>query len=88
MIMKLLKYIAKKILSKELTTLAKAAMSEERVVVKEEVKVTTRLTLAEWTRIKNLLPRQVVTSQTTQLEAAALVGQQRVVELIEKELVV
>lgn len=47
-------------------------------------KVVIRLTRGEYDRLKSQLQPNVVTTSTTQLEAAYLVGQQRVLDILEK----
>lgn len=47
-------------------------------------KVVIRLTRGEYDRLKSQLQPSMVTTSTTQLEAAYLVGQQRVLDILEK----
>ena len=51
---------------------------------KPSTKAVIRLTRGEYDRLRSQLQQNVVTSSTTQLEAAALVGQQRVLDVLEK----
>lgn len=73
-IQSILVYIARKILSKELDKL-------ERTVTNPEVRYQIPLEVFE-REIVSKLPRAVVTSTTTDLQAAALVGQQQVLDLL------
>lgn len=47
-------------------------------------KLVIRLTRGEYDRLRSQLQPNVVTTSTTQLEAAYLVGQQRVLDILEK----
>lgn len=53
-------------------------------LVNPPTKVVIRLTRGEYDRLRSQLQPNVVTTSTTQLEAAYLVGQQRVLDILEK----
>lgn len=54
------------------------------ILVNPPTKVVIRLTRGEYDRLRSQLQPNVVTTSTTQLEAAYLVGQQRVLDILEK----
>lgn len=92
-----LKKIAARILRKELGLLRKSLKDTQdelnqlylhvaRSKDKQEAptKVVVRLTRGEYERLRTQLQTPVVTSTTTALEAAAMVGQQRVLDILER----
>lgn len=87
----MIKTIARWLLRKELAVLNSILSKQEKEL---SVKVTTpppvvvgRIARSEFLRFKQQLPLAVVTGTTTDLQAASLVGQQYVLDLIERELV-
>lgn len=52
-----------------------------------QVRVTNRIHMAEFQRFKGSLPQAVITGSSTDLQAASLVGQQFVLDKMERELV-
>ena len=88
---KILKAIARKILKKELESKDEVidTLFNANTQLKKEknIKFGYRIPREEFDRIKKKLQPSVVTTTTTDLQAAALVGQQRVLDVIEEELV-
>lgn len=87
----ILKAIASKILKKELAAKDKVidTLLDANTQLKKEknIKFGYRIPREEFDRIRKKLQPSVVTTSTTDLQAAALVGQQRVLDVIEEELV-
>lgn len=86
----LLKKIAYKILKKEIehkdSTIDKLYSKIAEKEHRKSIPVI-RLDRGEFNRVRKLAYPMVVNGQTTELQAAALVGQQHVFDLIERELV-
>lgn len=95
---RLMKYLGRLLLKRELEdlrttlqreTLENTSLTEElgrlrEALRKPPTKVVIRLTRGEYDRLRAQLQPNVVTTSTTQLEAAYLVGQQRVLDILEK----
>jgi hypothetical protein len=89
------KTIARWLLKKELSSLYSVITKQEEEITNlkslpapvEQVRLTNRLTSSEYYRFKASLPAAVITSTSTDLQAAALVGQQAVLDRMERELV-
>lgn len=86
------KAIARWLLRKELAVLQSVIAIQEKELAKvvtkaEHPRLTTRLAYSEYQRFKAGLPPAVVTGSTTDLQAASLVGQQMVLDRLERELV-
>lgn len=71
-------------LTEEVEGLYKKIESLQEAHRKPPTKVVIRLTRGEYDRLRSQLQPNMVTSSTTQLEAAYLVGQQRVLDILEK----
>ena len=74
----------------EIINLSKALANVRAELFKkprQEVQVSLRIPDHEFKRLKSMLQEMVVTGSSTDLQCAALVGQQRVLDLIEKEFV-
>lgn len=71
-------------LTEEAIDLYKENESLRKAHKKTPTKVVIRLTRGEYDRLKSQLQPNMVTTGTTQLEAAYLVGQQRVLDILEK----
>lgn len=80
----MLKRLARWVLRTELAALKRAIQHTEPRV---EVSYSHRIPRDVWENIKRQLPAHLVSSSSTQLQVAALVGQQQVVTLVERELV-
>lgn len=88
----MLKIIARWLLKKELQLLHSVITEQEkslaqRVQAEQAPRLTTRLASSEFLRFKAGLPQAVITGTSTDLQAAALVGQQMVLDRLERELV-
>lgn len=102
---RLMKYLGRYLLKKELEDLHKVLRIERQEIAsmyetvdnlnkeidtlknrltRPPTKVVIRLTRGEYDRLKSQLQPNMVTTGTTQLEAAYLVGQQRVLDILEK----
>lgn len=77
----LLRKIARLILADDLALLHKALQEK----AKQETLI--RIPRSVYQDFKNSLPAMVVTSQTTDIQAAAMVGQHVILDLMEKKLV-
>lgn len=96
----MLKAIARWLLKKDLRKLYSTIVEQEKevtalkmqraeqVLTQGQVRQTNRLAAAEYQRFKAGLPQAVITGTSTELQAAALVGQQMVLNRMEQELVV
>lgn len=91
----MLKYLARKILSKELSMIEASRLADHRTMKEAVEKLesrpnlyTVRIPREVYTRFRQKLPVCVVSGSSTDLQVAALVGQQQALDLIEKEFVI